>query len=261
MINSLSKEFAKKTINEQKELFNRIMESPVMHIDCTNARVNGKNAYVFVTATPDGEAQYFARTKKGHEGVTGTPAEDYSGIIVHDHEKTFYKYGSAHQECLAHVERYLKDSVENEKDKTWSAQMRSLLREMIHYRNELAPEEECSEEKAEEFEKKYLEILTTAKEEYEYEPPNDYYKEGFNLYKRMHEYMENHLLFLHDKRVPTTNNEAERDLRSYKRKQKQAVSFRSFESINYLCQCMSMLLMMRKNDETNLFDRVSKIFG
>lgn len=139
--------------------------------------------------------------------------------------------------------------------------MRSLLREMIHYRNELDPEEECSEEKAEEFEKKYLEILTTAKEEYEYEPPNDYYKEGFNLYKRMHEYMENHLLFLHDKRVPTTNNEAERDLRSYKRKQKQAVSFRSFESINYLCQCMSMLLMMRKNDETNLFDRVSKIFG
>lgn len=261
MINSLSKEFAKKTINEQKELFNRIMESPVMHIDCTNARVNGKNAYVFVTATPDGEAQYFARTKKGHEGVTGTPAEDYSGIIVHDHEKTFYKYGSAHQECLAHVERYLKDSVENEKDKTWSAQMRSLLREMIHYRNELDPEEECSEEKTEEFEKKYLEILTTAKEEYEYEPPNDYYKEGFNLYKRMHEYMENHLLFLHDKRVPTTNNEAERDLRSYKRKQKQAVSFRSFESINYLCQCMSMLLMMRKNDETNLFDRVSKIFG
>ena len=63
-----------------------------------------------------------------------------------------------------------------------------------------------------------------------------------------------------NRRVPTTNNEAERDLRSYKRKQKQAMSFRSFESIDYLCQCMSMLLMMRQKDEVNLFDRVSRIF-
>lgn len=261
MINSLSKEFSIKTANEQKELFHRIMASPVMHIDCTNARSNGKNAYVFVTATPDGEVLYLARHKKGHEGIKGTPAEDYNGIIVQDHEKTFYKYGSAHQECLAHVERYLKDSAENEKNKTWSGKMRSLLKEMIHYRNGLHPGEECSKEKVEEFEKKYLEILNTAKNEYEYEPPSDYYRDGFNLYKRMYEYMENHLLFLHDTRVPTTNNEAERDLRSYKRKQKQAVSFRSFESINYLCQSMSMLLMMRKKDEINLFDRVSKIFG
>lgn len=261
MINSLSKEFSQKTANERKELFHRILSSPVMHIDCTNARANGKNAYVFVTATPNGEVLYFARAKKGHEGVKGTPAEDYNGIIVQDHEKTFYKYGSAHQECLAHVERCLKDSSENEKGKTWSIQMRSLIKEMIHYRNGLRPEEECSKEKVEEFEKKYLEILNTAKKEYEYEPPSDYYREGFNLYRRMGKYMENHLLFLHDKRVPATNNEAERDLRSYKRKQKQAVSFRRFESIDYLCQSMSMLLMMRKKEDTNLFDKVSRIFG
>ena len=265
MINSLSKEFSIKTANEQKELFHRIMAAPVMHIDCTNARVNGKNAYVFVTATPKGEVLYFARHKKGHEGVKGTPAEDYNGIIGGADSftiiGTIYKYGSAHQECLAHVERYLKDSAENEKGKTWSGKMYLLLKEMIHYRNGLRPEEECSKEKVKEFEKKYLEILNIAKNEYEYEPPSDYYRDGFNLYKRMYEYMENHLLFLHDTRVPTTNNEAERDLRSYKRKQKQAVSFRSFESINYLCQSMSMLLMMRKKDEANLFDRVSKIFG
>ena len=42
MINNLSKEFSRKTADEQKELFLRIIASPVMHIDCTNARVNGK---------------------------------------------------------------------------------------------------------------------------------------------------------------------------------------------------------------------------
>lgn len=261
MINSLSKEFSQKTADERKKLYDHIMMSPVMHIDCTNARSNGKNAYVFVTATPEGEVMYFARAKKGHEGVKGTPAEDYAGIIIQDHEKTFYKYGSDHQECMAHVERYLKDSIANEQDKIWNTKMLALIKEMLHYRNELDPSEECSPEKISEFEKRYTEILDIAKEEYEYEPPSDYYRDGFNLYKRMAEYMKNHLLFLHDNRVPTTNNEAERDLRAYKRKQKQAMSFRSFESIDYLCQSMSMLLMMRKNKEQNLFARISQIFG
>ena len=73
--------------------------------------------------------------------------------------------------------------------------------------------------------------------------------------------MSNHLLFLHDHRVPATNNEAERLLRNYKRKQAQAVSFRSFDSIDYLCQCMSMLVVMRQEETANIFDRVSRIFG
>lgn len=261
MINSLSKEFARKTEKERKELYNRIMSAPVMHIDCTNARVNGKTPYVFLTATPAGEAMYFSREKKGHEGVKGTPAEDYGGILVHDHDITFYKYGSDHQECLAHVERYLKDSIENEKDRSWNTKMLALIKEMLHYRNGLDLSEECNPQTVADFEKRYQEILETAKKEYDDVPASDYYRDGYKLYKKMDKYMKNHLLFLHDKRVPTTNNEAERDLRSYKRKQKQAVSFRSYESIDYLCQCMSMLLMMRKNSDLNLFGRVSQIFG
>lgn len=66
--------------------------------------------------------------------------------------------------------------------------------------------------------------------------------------------------FLHDSRVPLTNNEAERLLRGDK-KQVQAVSFRSQDSIEYLCQCMSMQIMMRRNEETNIFNRVSQILG
>ncbi len=77
----------------------------------------------------------------------------------------------------------------------------------------------------------------------------------------MEGYMSNHLLFLHDHRVPATNNESERLLRQYKRKQQQAVTFRSFESIEYLCQCMSMLIEIRQNEGINLFNRVSQIFG
>ena len=111
------------------------------------------------------------------------------------------------------------------------------------------------------FEARYRQILQKAKEEYEYLPPNKYYKKGHNLSIRLEEYMHNHFLFLYDQRVPATNNEAERLLRGYKRKQQQAVSFRSFESIESLCQCMSMLVMMREEESVNLFGRVSQIFG
>lgn len=261
MVSRLSREFASKSEQERRKIFSDLLLSPVMHTDCTNAKVNGTSAYVFICASPDGKALYFAREKKGHEGVKGTPVETYQGILVHDHESTFFNYGTNHQDCLAHIQRQLKDSIENEPDRTWNQQMHTLIREMIHYRNSLEPGNGCDQEEIAKFEARYDQIVEKAKEEYEYIPATEYYKEGYNLSIRMEKYKENHLLFLHNLQVPATNNEAERLLRGYKRKQKQAVTFRSFESIDYLCQCMSMLVMMRQKEEVNLFDRVSQIFG
>ena len=47
----------------------------------------------------------------------------------------------------------------------------------------------------------------------------------------------------------------------YMQNQKQAVAFRSLESIGHLCGCLSVLVWMRQNEEINVFDRVSQIFG
>ena len=261
MISKLSREFALKTEPERRKAYADMLLSPVMHTDCTNGRENGKSCQIYVCATPDGKVLYFAREKKGHEGVKGTVTEDYQGILVHDHDITFYNYGTDHQECLAHVLRYLKDSMDNEPDRTWNKEMRSLVQEMIHFRNGFQPSQEPDPVKVSEFEKRYREILETARMEYGNIPATDYYRDGYNLFLRMEKYMQNHLLFLHDSRVPATNNEAERLLRNYKRKQAQAVTFRSFESIDYLCQCMSMLVLMRLEEPANIFDRVSRIFG
>lgn len=184
MINGLGREFAEKTKKEQRELFSRLLSSPIMHTDCINARINGESAYVFVCCTPAGEAMYFSRPKKGHEGVKGTVTEDYQGILVHDHESTFYKYGSDHQECLAHVLRYLKDSMENEPERTWNKEMYSLVREMIHYRNSLDADEECDGSLVSGYEDRYRELMRKAGEEYGYIPASKYYRDGYNLYLR-----------------------------------------------------------------------------
>ncbi len=75
----------------------------------------------------------------------------------------------------------------------------------------------------------------------------------------MDKYMANHLLFLHDKRVPVTNNESERLLRSSKRKQAQVMTFRSFDSVDSLCRSMTVLNHLRANQK-NLYDEICQIF-
>ena len=260
MISRLGHEFARKTEEERKETFKDMLLTPVMHTDCTNARYNGKSAYVFICADPEGNALYFARERKGLEGVKGTVTEDYQGTLVHDHELTFFNFGSEHQECLAHVLRYLKDSMENEPDRTWNREMHALVTEMIHYRNETALHAEPDPVQISAFEARYDEILKKATDEYEYVLPSKYYRDGYNLYRRMEKFKRAHLRFLYDHTIPTTNNAAERHLRNYKRKQKQAISFRSFASIEDLCDGKSVLIKIRNNDGANVFQEVTQRF-
>lgn len=259
MVNGLCDTFSGKTEAEQKKAFADLLLSPVMNTDCTNARVAGKNAYIYVCATTE-KVLYIASEHKGHAGIAGTPVEDYQGTLVHDHDITFYSYGGDHQECLTHVLRYLKDSMENEPSLKWNRQMRELIQEMIHYRNGLSPGETLNADKVRGFEYRYKAILGTAREEYEYEPPSKYYRDGYNLYVRLEEFMENHLLFLHDMNVPPNNNLSERLLRVFKRKQKQVMTLRSFDSLGYLCNSMGMIASLRA-DGRNLFASVAEFFN
>jgi len=263
MINGLAKEFSKKTEAEQKKAFVDIQLSPVMNVDLTTATVNGKQMYVLVCATPNG-ILYFAKEHKGHASVEGTPVFDYFGILVHDHDTTYYKYGILHQECLEHILRYLKDSIQNEPNLTWNIKMRELIREMIHFRNGLGPTpkknpDKLFPEKVKGFERRYDEILELAKQEYEYEPPSKYYEDGMNLYERMEKYKSSHLLFLHDWRVPHTNNLSERLLRIFKRKQQQMMTFRSFENLEHFCNALGPIEMMRSAGK-NLYEGAAEIF-
>jgi hypothetical protein len=270
MINGLSKEFSSKTEAEQKKAFADMLLSPVMNIDLTTAQVNGTKMNVVVCATPD-NVLYFAREHKGHKAIKGTPAEDFLNALVHDHDLTFYSYGGAHQECMDHISRYLKDSIINEPSLTWNSQMRDIVKEMIHFRNSLDPKDdqeprddrnpdEIDPDRVSELEARYDEILALARKEYEYEPPSKYYKDGYNLYIRMEKYRAEHLLFLHDRRVPHSNSLAERMLRVYKRKQHQVMAFRSFGGLDEFCNALGTIATLR-NAGKSLFESVATIFN
>ena len=259
MISHLPEHFSDATETERKKIFERLTLSPSIHADFTSGRVNGKCVQILLCTDGD-ELLYLLRDHKGHKGITGSPLEDYKNIIIHDHDVTFYSYGGSHQECLAHVLRYLKDSIENEKDLEWNKEMHSLIQEMIHARNSLPPETDFAPETVADFERRYHETLRKGASEYKEKPPGKYYPDGFNLCKRMTEYAASHLLFLHDLQVPTNNNLSERKLRNFKRKQKQMISFRSDASLAFTCDGMSTIDRIRSDPEKNLFQEVTRIF-
>lgn len=223
------KEFTKKSKQEIKEIESKLMDKHVVGVDFTNARCDGKNHQVLVAASDDA-IKYYARKKKGHAGIKNSVVEKYRGILVHDHDKTFNHYGSDHQECLAHIMRYLKGVKQNEPQLTWAKLMYKTLAKIISTRNLNADCDHLPSSFIKLSKKLYDEAINVATCEYEKYPPNKYNRDGYNLYKRLALTREQVLLFLYDLSVPPTNNASERALRKVKRKMKQMTTFRSYNN-------------------------------
>lgn len=235
---NLSKQFSSATKEERDKIFSRLLHSRVLYSDATVSNINGKrNAVILCSNAKD--VLFMHSESKGHSGLSKTPIRDFNGTIVHDHDKTYYSYGKHHQECLAHILRYLTGASENEPELTWHRKMHELLQEMIHTAK--TADRSIPREQIRSFEAKYDRILSLAKKEYKAHPPSRYYLDGFNLCRRLKEYKSSTLFFLRHPEVDYTNNLSERELRKFKRKQKQAVVLRSAEGSRYICDALTII--------------------
>ena len=97
-------------------------------------------------------------------------------------------------------------------------------------------------------------------EEYENEQLPEWFRDGYNLYKRMAENKEDYLLFLQNPAVEPSNNKAERYARKFKRKAAQMMCFRSQESVNLFCDGLTVLESLKSRNE-NLFHAAAERFG
>lgn len=256
LISSLASRFSAATEAERKRICSDLMLSPSMHVDFTSGRFNSKSVQVLLCGNGK-EVLYQCRDHKGLEGINGSPADGYQQTLIHDHDKSFYHYGDSHQECLAHVLRYLKDSCLNEPELTWNQKMHDHLSSMIH---EVKQKRQLTEPEIQRYETGYDELLVLGTQEYGDHPPNRYYRDGMNLLKRMIGFRDSHLYFLRHPEIDYTNNFAERELRKFKRKQHQAVTFRSSENVGYLCDCMSVIETGRLQG-ANIFDLAKASFS
>ena len=254
---NLSSVFSTATESERAKIFSLLTHADVLYSDATVSNVNGSRKAV-ILCTDKEHVLYQHMDHKGHEGLSQTPVKNFTGTLVHDHDRSYYSYGSGHQECLAHVLRYLVGAMENEPHLTWHRQMHNLLQKMIHTakRNKSG----IPKEKIESFTEKYDSILSLAADEYSKHPPDRNYMDGFNLQKRMRDFRNYHLYFLSHPEIDYTNNISERELRKFKRKQKQTVVLRSDSGGQHICDALTIIETARLQHK-NVYDVVASSFS
>ena len=283
-ISGLSVEFAKKSEPERAQSFQTLVDADVMNVDGTVINVGG--VYYNVTICVSGPVTgYFFKPYKGDKGVKGTPIESTCAILVSDHDVTYYNYGMGHQECLQHIERYLKDSIAVEPEYTWNVRMLELIQKMIHEAKEVdlkreskakqvdaedsevvfeseedGPHPRFSQEMIDSYRRQFDEILQTGLDEYQTTVNKKWYPKGVNLCKRMAEKPDDYLLFMKDDRVPWTNNNAEKAAREIKRKLAAAMTFRGFLGVVAYCESMSVIQVIKRRGMPVL-ETIAQIFS
>lgn len=253
---NLCSEFSTSTSAERAKIFSLLTHSDIQYSDATVSNINGKRKTV-ILCTDKNQVLYQHVDHKGHDGLSQTPVKNFNGTLVHDHDRSYYSYGASHQECIAHVLRYLVGAMENEPHLTCHKQMHALLQQMIHAVKK--NENGISVEKKKNLTAKYESILDFAANEYQLHPPQKEYMDGYNLQKRLRDFQADHLYFLSHPDVDYTNNISERGLRKFKRKQKQAVVLRSDSGGQHICDALTIIESARMQHK-NIYDTIKLAF-
>jgi transposase len=213
-----------------------VAAAPVKHMDETGFRIGGRTQWLHIASTA--LLTFYRVCAK-----RGSLLMNVAGIVVHDHWKPYYTMpGVLHALCNAHHLRELKALVEIEKE-DWARKMQRVLRRACHAANlardrgvPLKPSLIALIERC------YDAILAEGLAFHEAQAPlvqpvkggrkrrgRVPRRTGHNLLLRLATRKQDTLRFLHDPTVPFTNNQAERDGRMMKLRQKISGGFRSAE--------------------------------
>jgi len=246
-----------------------LTDSPVVHFDETGFRVKNKLWWLHVACT-DGLTFYFVHTKRGKIAMDAMNIlHQFKGIANHDGLRSYAQYKSKHSLCNAHHLRELIFIAERYAQ-VWASQMIALLVEM----NEAVKAAKALEQLAlapsllEAFERRYQGILQAGFAENPAIPiPDNQVKPrgrpkqspAKNLLDRLQSHSEAVLRFIHNFDVPFDNNQAERDLRMMKLKQKISGCFRSEQGALTFCRIRGYMSTLRKQG-ANVLDALVQLF-
>lgn len=230
----MSRGCAKRLADFVEAVRERVAGAPVKPMDETGFRIGGKTQWLHIASTA---ALTFYRVC----AKRGSLLTNVVGTVMHDHWKPYYTMpGVLHALCNAHHLRELKALIDIEKE-DWARKMQRLLRRACQMTNRARDRGVVLKPRLVElFEHCYDAILTEGFAFHETQPPlatttttagrkhrgRTPHRTGHNLLLRLSTRKHDTLRFLHDPAVPFTNNQAERDGRMMKVKQKISGGFR-----------------------------------
>ena len=231
-----------------------IIEAPIVHFDETGSRVEGKTNWAHVASTS--ELTYITiEEKRGQKGMDNAGIlPSFKGTGIHDCYGSYFAYDEVrHGLCCAHVLRELNGVRENY-DQEWADEMSDLFIYMKARKEFLIQQGryEASKDDLEICSKCYDEIIAQAQE------LNPFHEDTSNkkgrpkrgkvgsLVDRLDLRKDQWLLFFTDFAVPFDNNQAERDFRFFKVKQKVSGCFRTSDGADNFAAIMSFIGTARK---------------
>ena len=232
-----------------------LVAAPLAHADETGVRVGGALQWLHVLCTASLTA-YFPHPKRGGEAIEACGLlTRFAGVLVHDHWKPYASLTCQHAYCNAHHLRELIAIAESiPSQRPWAEDMIALLCEA----NALTIEARAAGFAALpgpmvlDIQSRYDAILDVAKARNPAREPKPGSRRrvrqspAHNLVKRLSEKRDAVLRFLTDLHVPFDNNQAERDVRMPKLKQKVSGCFRSDQGFARFADIRSYLSTLRK---------------
>jgi transposase len=239
-----------------------ISKSKVVNVDETGVKENGKLKWYHTASTENLTYQY-VHLKRGQEAMRDEKSilPNFKGVLVHDCWESYFGFTELkHAICNAHILRELTGIIENNESK-WGQQMKDLLLEM--YRASDFGKGIIAELRS--YQKRYQAILNLA--EVEEPPPKKVHPKGKlkrtkgrNLLERLSKHEAAVLRFASQAEVPFTNNQAERDIRQVKVKQKSGSGFRATSGSESFSRIHSFISTLRKQGR-KVFEELQAIIA
>ena len=232
-----------------------LINSPVLHGDETGLVVKGKLHWLH-TVSSDRVTFYSIHAKRGREATDAAGIlPHFEGTLVHDCWASYFSYNFRHALCNAHLLRELNGIIETD-EHSWAKQMHALL--IKANADTKVCEDGLSEEQIEKFVAAYKAIVSVGLNETGGVAPAERTR-ARNLLHRFVLRENQVLLFLKDPKVPFDNNQAERDIRMVKVKQKISGCFRSEEGASYFARIRGFISTAKKQGE-NILDALESVF-
>jgi len=238
----------------QQQIKSILLAAKVVHGDETGIKVNGILHWMHVLSNEQ-ISLFAAHKKRGKEAMNDIGVlQDYCGTLVHDRFSSYFSYKCDHSLCNAHILRDL-NYVEETFDAPWANTMKKLL---VKAKNKKDKDPDIKPAYYSRIYNQYVNLIRPVIKAYDKRlKKTDEQRLAFALEKHKRLFLK----FIQQPEIPFDNNQAERDLRMIKVKQKVSGCFRSPKHADYFARIRGYISTVKKNKKYVLAEIQNALTG